>query len=411
MIRRRLGDPLLKPFTRVTSSGRYIPEVDGLRCLAIVLVVFFHSHHLFRTGNEPVTAAEMSEAGWTSALTFLPNFFFAKGWFGVPIFFVISGMVLALPFAAHYLQGTNRPKVRDYFRRRLIRIEIPYIIALTFFLLYAITFQDRLWSDMLPRYFAGLIYSHSLIYDGALNPLLWVSWTLEIEIQFYLLAPLLCTVFKIQNALTRRSILFLAIVLIDPLVNAGNSALPSVIWRESILDHLAYFFAGLLLADLYLSPKFKAIRANPAAYLWDLIGFVAWPTAFLLLELPLTSTAKSFTLIAAFLAMMAVLTGPTFRRVFSNRWISAVGMMCYTIYLFHNFLIYSILQPFLFSKFVTEGNWPWNLVLIFLMLIGCLILSGLLFLVVEKPFARGKLPRLFKNTSGPSPDCNFNSIS
>ncbi|MBC8148389.1 hypothetical protein N8574_03340 [Akkermansiaceae bacterium] len=75
MINRRLGDSLLKPFTRVTSSGRYVPEVDGLRCLAIVLVVFFHCHHLFRTGNEPVTSAELTAEGWAATATFLPNFF------------------------------------------------------------------------------------------------------------------------------------------------------------------------------------------------------------------------------------------------------------------------------------------------------------------------------------------------
>lgn len=86
-------------------------------------------------------------------------------------------------------------------------------------------------------------------------------------------------------------------------------------------------------------------------------------------------------------------------------------MMCYTIYLFHNFFIYNILQYFIFSKFVVEGDWPWNLVLMALVLVGCLILSGLLFLVVEKPFARGKLPRLLKKTSKPSPDCNLDSIS
>ena len=292
MTNRRLGDSLLKPFTRVTSSGRYVPEVDGLRGLAIVLVVFFHCHHLFRTGNEPISSTEMIAEGWTAATIFLPNFFFAKGWFGVQIFFVISGMVLALPFASHYLQGAAHPKVKDYFRRRLIRIEVPYIITLTFFLLYAVTFQDRLWNEMLPRYFAGLIYSHSLIYDGALNPLLWVSWTLEIEIQFYLLAPLLCTVFKIPNTLLRRGILLLAILFIEPCVDAANAAFPSVIWRESILNQFSYFFAGILLADLYLSPKLKAIRANPTAFIWDAVGLLAWPATFLLLESPPHSTSN-----------------------------------------------------------------------------------------------------------------------
>lgn len=408
MTNRRLGDSLLKPFTRVTSSGRYVPEVDGLRCLAIVLVVFFHCHHLFRAGNEPVTSAEMTAEGWAATATFLPNFFFAKGWFGVQIFFVISGMVLALPFASHYLRGTDRPKIKDYFRRRLIRIEVPYIITLTFFLFYAVAFQDRLWNEMLPRYFAGLIYSHSLIYDGALNPLLWVSWTLEIEIQFYLLAPLLCTVFKIPNTLLRRGILLLAILFIEPCVDAANAAFPSVIWRESILNQFSYFFAGILLADLYLSPKLKAIRANPIAFIWDAVGLLAWPATFLLLEFSPSFNLKPLTLILAFLA---VLTGPVLRKLFSNRWVVAVGMMCYTIYLFHNFFIYSILQYFIFSKFVVEGDWPWNLVLMALMLVGCLILSGLLFFVVEKPFTRGKLPRLFKKSSKPSPDCNLDSIS
>lgn len=126
------------------------------------------------------------------------------------------------------------------------------------------------------------------------------------------------------------------------------------------------------------------------------------------MEFPPSFNLKPLTLILAFLA---VLTGPVLRELFSNRWVVAVGMMCYTIYLFYNFFIYSILQYFIFSKFVVEGDWPWNLVLMALMLVGCLILSGLLFLVVEKPFAKGKLPRLFKRSFKPSPDCNLDSIS
>lgn len=96
MTNRRLGDSLLKPFTRVTSSGRYVPEVDGLRCLAIVLVVFFHCHHLFRTGNEPVTSAEMTAEGWAATATFLPNFF-------------RKGMVWNTDFLCHFRNGSSPP--------------------------------------------------------------------------------------------------------------------------------------------------------------------------------------------------------------------------------------------------------------------------------------------------------------
>ncbi len=275
MTKRTPAERILAPFTRITSSGRHVPEVDGLRCLAIILVVLFHGHHLFRTGNEPVTAAALSEAGWLSVLTYFPNFFIAKGYFGVQIFFIISGMVLALPFASHYLQDSKKPVLRDYFRRRLVRIEIPYLITLTFFFLWGLAFHGDNFSEMLPRYLAGLIYSHSLIYDGSLNPILTVAWTLEIEIQFYLLAPLLCRIFCIQKPSLRRGLILLAMATIDPIVSQANDILPSVIWRESILDHLSYFLAGILLADLYLSPRFKATRENGTGHLWDLIGLIA----------------------------------------------------------------------------------------------------------------------------------------
>jgi len=401
MTKRRPGERILAPFTRVTSSGRYIPEVDGLRCLAIVLVVLFHGHHIFRSGEEPVTAAAISEAGWLAALTYFPNFFIAKGYFGVQIFFIISGMVLALPFASHFLQDTQKPVLRDYFRRRLVRIEIPYLITLTFFFLWGLAFHGDQFSERLPRYLAGLIYAHSLIYDGALNPILTVAWTLEIEIQFYLLAPFLCRIFCVQNALIRRGILILAMATIDPLMSQANNLLPSVIWRESILDHLSYFLAGLLLADLYLSPRFKAIQENGTGGIWDLIGLIAWPAAFLLIEASTPINTKPFFLILAFLAVFA---GPRFRKVFSNRWIVAIGMMCYTVYLFHSFFIYSVIRPTIFEWIVpiTSGIWPWNLILMGLLLFLAITLSALVFLVVEKPFARGRLPRLFRKKESTS---------
>ncbi|MEJ6581171.1 MAG: acyltransferase [Akkermansiaceae bacterium] len=395
MTQRTPAEKILAPFTRVTSSGRYVPEVDGLRGLAIVLVILFHGHHLFRTGEEPVTAAALSEAGWLSVLTYFPNFFIAKGYFGVQIFFVISGMVLALPFATHFLQGENKPVLGDYFRRRLVRIEIPYLITLTFFFLWGLAFHGGSFSEMLPRYLAGLIYSHALIYDGALNPILTVSWTLEIEIQFYLLAPLLCRIFCLKNTTLRRTILLLAIAFIDPAVSKANDLLPSVIWRESILDHLSYFLAGLFLADLLLSPRVKAIRTHHTGNSWDLIGLLAWPAVFLLMEASTPVNLKPFVLILAFLA---VLMGPRFRKAFSNRWVIATGMMCYTIYLFHTFFIYSIIRPIFFEWVVPiiPGNWPLNHLLMAILLLFCIILSALVFLVVEKPFARGRLPGIFR---------------
>ena len=49
---------------------------------------------------------------------------------GVELFFAISGFILGIPFASHYLRGVPRVNLRRYFIRRLTRLEPPYIINL-----------------------------------------------------------------------------------------------------------------------------------------------------------------------------------------------------------------------------------------------------------------------------------------
>ena len=52
----------------------------------------------------------------------------------MPLFFAISGFILALPFAEHYLSGAPRPTLGRYYVRRVTRIEPPYVINLTILL-------------------------------------------------------------------------------------------------------------------------------------------------------------------------------------------------------------------------------------------------------------------------------------
>ncbi len=60
--------------------------------------------------------------------------------------------------------------------------------------------------ELLPHLGASVLYIHNLVYGvwSTVNP---VAWSLEIEVQFYLMAPLLCRVFLIESALVRRAVL------------------------------------------------------------------------------------------------------------------------------------------------------------------------------------------------------------
>lgn len=383
-------DRLLAPFQRETSSGRYLPEIDGLRCLAVVMVVLFHLHGFFATYEEPSTVPDLIATGTGQALEYLPHAFIGRGWFGVQIFFVISGLVLSLPYVAHYSQGEPRPLARNYFRRRLIRIEVPYFIALTFSLGVALLYGSGGLLDQLPHYAAGLIYAHAFFFNGEMNPILHVAWTLELEVQFYLMVPLLCRVFALGRA-ARRTLLVVAIVAVDLLAKDSEQGISRIIWQFTVLGQLEWFLCGLLLADLYLSPVLSGIREGGGCSKLDLLGLVAWMAVFVLIDFTFTMTPRPFVMLLAF---WCVLAGRHLGALFRNRWLTSIGVMCYTIYLFHNFFIHVIIGPHVLNQLipVEKGNWPLNAFILLFFAGVVIVLCGFVYLVVEKPFARGRMP-------------------
>src|SRR4051812_49366863 len=107
---------LERRLSRRTTSGRIIREIDGLRFVAITFVVLFHLGGLVKA----------HAAGGTSSLLRVVN----TGGYGVQLFFVVSGFVLSLPFAAHRLRNGRVVSLRAYFLRRLTRLEPPYIVVM-----------------------------------------------------------------------------------------------------------------------------------------------------------------------------------------------------------------------------------------------------------------------------------------
>jgi len=62
-------------------------------------------------------------------------------------------------------------------------------------------------------YLSSIIYSHNFIFPGTLPKLNAVAWSLEIEVQFYILAPLMAYMFSVKSLSIRRLSIFLIAVL------------------------------------------------------------------------------------------------------------------------------------------------------------------------------------------------------
>jgi peptidoglycan/LPS O-acetylase OafA/YrhL len=224
---------------RRSTSGNWIPELDGLRFIAIVSVPLFHLD------------GQMSHS---YAQTIAPRYtylarFFANGNRGVPLFFVISGFILARPFAQHHLFGEPSPSLRKYFTRRLTRLEPPYILNLILVAIGVVLVQHEIWHSVLPHLLASMGYVHNLVYRNP-STINSVAWSLEVEVQFYILAPFLTLLFAVKKAGLRRlliTVLIVAIALFQ--IAAGFGWFGGV----TLPGQLQYFLAGLLFADIFLT--------------------------------------------------------------------------------------------------------------------------------------------------------------
>lgn len=235
--RKPFASVLLK-LRRITVSLAYRPELDGIRFLAIAFVVIYHvTGDILRHSPENYASLSTSPLLW---LTLQMNV-------GVELFFVLSGFVLALPFARHFLTGTPPVNISSYFRRRLTRLEPPYILALVMLTALKVLGGHYHLVSLLPNLAASTAYLHNLIY-GRPSDIDFVAWSLEVEVQFYLLAPLFAAlIFCNKKHFPRRVCLAVAIL---ALASISSLASPSSLVNLSLPGYLPFFLAGFLLADL-----------------------------------------------------------------------------------------------------------------------------------------------------------------
>ena len=362
-------------FRRITTNQLYFPEIDGIRFLAIVLVILFHTHGYF-IGKSTIRFIDDPNKYQ------LLNTLLGNGDRGVELFFVLSGFILCLPFAHHYINHGKKVQLTKYYLRRVTRLEPPYFIAMTAIFLMHIMIHSYPVSVLVPHWLASLGYSHNVIYHH--TPLLTVvAWSLEIEIQFYLVAPLLFSLLS-WNKVTRRAILFTTSVL---LILLQKWFVPSF---NSIYFYAQYFFTGILLADFYVSDTAAAFfnKKWPAFFaLVCLIAIIYWPIKNQTPNMLLFGRLTFPFLLGLFYYI--IMKNDRVKQVFSYKFIPVIGGMCYSIYLLH-YTIISVLGRYTLGFHLTDYYLPNLLLQIILLGIPVLLISSLFYFYIERPFMSKK---------------------
>lgn len=371
----QLFDGVLRRLSRETSSGRFIPEIDGLRCIAISMVVLYHLNGYLIAKS--TSYEHRGRPDWSCLVAM-------QGLHGVELFFVISGFILALPFAAHHLAGDQAVSLRKYYLRRLTRLEPPYFAAL--FLLFVLNgwVHSGFTANSYGHLIATLLYSHNLVY-GTPSTVMGVAWSLEIEVQFYLLVPLMTRVFAISNRLLRRGLLifFVLIATTARVVILGHHSRLEL----SILGYLQFFLIGFLLADIFVA-DWKGLPRR--SFSWDAVAILGWPLLLYGLRWPFFTHWIFPALL--FVLYCAALRGRGAHLFFANPWIAAIGGMCYSIYLLHYEVISALGR---FTRYFGAGL-PDNVYLIMqFALVGAAVVGvcGFYFVAIEKPCMKKDWPR------------------
>jgi peptidoglycan/LPS O-acetylase OafA/YrhL len=359
-------------FSRPATSASYIPEIDGLRFVSIALVLIFHVGVIvgidggWYVSDPPFgTARPLAEPGG-----FLARMV-DRGSVGVLVFFTISGFVLALPFVERRINATNGGELSRYFVRRLTRIEPPYVVAIV---LMFIVGRAMTGSPSLMSLGASLGYVHQPIF-AVPSPVDGSAWSLEVEVQWYVLVPALSVVLLRGSSLQRR--LSLLLLIAGALLFQLQIAAASPRAFTSVFSWLQFFLVGWLLAEITITGR----RADPRhAWRWDLVSLFGWPLLIAVAAGPLEAIIAP-PLIMALCA--AAMRGTLTSRFLRTPVLVAIGTMCYSIYLVHYPLFIVIRRSLGETPTVPFGVAfiGWGLVLVPITLLA----SAAFFLCVERP--------------------------
>ncbi len=352
------------------KNKNYKPQIDGLRALAVLPVIFFH-------------------AGFEN---------FRGGFIGVDIFFVISGYLITSIIMNDL--SKNDFKLQNFYLRRARRI-LPALLTVTLISsFFSVFLMTEIQLEHFSKQILSVIFFVSNFYfwknsgyfspSSEYQPLLH-TWSLAVEEQFYIFFPIilifLWKFFKNKIIFIILSIIFASLILAQ---FGGNFKLQNLSFNPPFLLLPFEFFwqAGAgnfylpfgrvweLLIGSVVALNQKKIKGND---LLSLIGFC-------LIVFSIFSFSKNiqypsiFTLIPAigtFLIIINTKKDSKFNKLLSFKPLVYVGLISYSLYLWH--------QPILAFSRLYFGIYLSNTIVLFCLTISAL-LAFLSWKYLESPF-------------------------
>lgn len=379
----------------VATHGGHVPELDGLRGIAVLGVLLAHAVVFLE-----VVPSQGPGKTWGHALATM----LVPGWGGVDLFFTLSGFLITGILLRSRSQPTYFP---SFYMRRVLRIFPLYYgfligtLLLARFSPFVAAIIPQTLREVLPYFF--YVQNWPLFWSGwtGLTSIWGLFWSLAVEEQFYLVWPALV------RFLTPKKLLLVCIVGVCigapqrmHLLHRHGLAIGIMQWPFSRLDGL---FLGSALAI------YAFLKGRPLPILWAklaaLLGvaILMWVAAFHTEELASGNGAHIwvFGVLAFALISASIILAVQHKAVWTQRLLTfpplvTAGRISYGMYVYH-LMVYAVLNRFahlvLRPRFGPDFSLPFVLAYIALSIAATMLVSMLSFRFFETPFL--KLKRFF----------------
>ena len=314
-----------KLFTEITTipeivQGAYYPAMDGLRGIAIMMVILYHFgfNHFLRPFHMLINAD-----------------------FGVDIFFVLSGFLITTLLLKEKIKYGQISLKRFYARRALRIIPAAYLFLIVVIILVSI-YKFRISTA---DFISSFLFYKNLPYQN--EPFTGHFWSLAAEVQFYLIFP-----FLLALNINRYLLIVLSIVIVVPVISVLGYHHTGFLFCNSIIHLLTkitmyIFWKGpfiILIGSLCAVLLFKGIikiDKEKGNYL----------LSFILLTIAITISSTSFLFYSKYVSeyLSAILVGSVIllnlgkrnllSAILGNRVLVKVGIISYSLYLWQQLFI------------------------------------------------------------------------
>jgi peptidoglycan/LPS O-acetylase OafA/YrhL len=292
------------------KPGRFL-FVDALRGIAALWVVIYHAYE-----GDHLEQVASRLPGWALL-------FFEGGHLGVPIFFVLSGFVIAHSVSRYTV---DLPFIGRFAFRRSIRLDPPYWASLLLVIGFGILSKIVIPSKPYDPPGVGLILAHlfyvqEILGYPSINP---IYWTLALEIQFYLV---FCLLMGLSHATRRDSADRRSLHVVFAIALLVAAAWPLGLFKGNIWPGLfPPHWHGFLLGMLACWAMNGTVKATWFYAYAALVGFgAAW-------------TANSFAGACVATSTLLLVAARTngLGSWLGWRWLQFLGLISYSLYLIHN---------------------------------------------------------------------------